>query len=164
MVMSSLYELNAKLASYQMEFDPDTGEWINEDELDALNMKKDEKIENLLLWAKNLRAESKAIKEEENILKERRKSKDKQADNIEDYVALNLDGQKFETARVKVNWRKTESVEITNADAVPERFLKNEVVKTPMKDEIKKYLKICEAEGKEMPWAKIKRRLSMSIK
>ena len=31
--MSSLYELNAKLASYQMEFDPDTGEWINEDEL-----------------------------------------------------------------------------------------------------------------------------------
>ena len=61
----NLYEINTQLANYHMEFDELTGEWINEGELDALQMAKDEKVENLCLWVKNLKAEANAIKTEE---------------------------------------------------------------------------------------------------
>lgn len=160
----SLYEINELIRNYEMEFDPETGEWLNEQELDDLKLSFKDKIESILLWAKSLRAEAKAIKEEEDNLKARRKSKENMADRLEDYVALNLGGDKFETPKVKVGWRKSTSVEILNADAVPERFVKNEVVKTPIKDSIKKYLKGLEDEGKTVPWARLVNKLNMNIK
>lgn len=159
----SLYEINELIRNYEMEFDDD-GVWVNEQELDDLKLSFKDKIESILLWAKSLRAEAKAIKEEEDNLKARRKAKENMADRLEDYVALNLGGDKFETPKVKVGWRKSTSVEIINADAVPERFVKNEVVKTPIKDSIKKYLKGLEDEGKTVPWARLVNRLNMNIK
>lgn len=162
--MASLYELNAKLAVYEMEFDEDTGEWINEDELDALNMERDEKIENICLWAKNLRAEASAIKAEEKALADRRKSKENKADRLEDYVALNLDGAKFETPRVKILWRKSESVEILDESKIPDEFLDISTVRKPVKAEIKKYLKGIEGSDETCEWARIDAKNNMSIK
>ena len=161
--MSSLYELNAKLATYEMEFDED-GVWINEDELDAIHMERDEKIENICLWAKNLRAEANAIKEEEKSLADRRKSKENKADRLEDYVALNLDGAKFETPRVKIMWRKSESVEILDESKIPDEYLNISVVRKPIKAEIKKYLKGIEGSDETCEWARIDAKNNMSIK
>lgn len=161
--MSSLYELNARILTFEMEFDSD-GVWCNEDVLDALQMERDEKIEQICLWIKNLRAEAQMVTAEAKNLTDRAKKLTNKADNLERYVALNLGGDKFETSKVKVGWRKSESVEIINADAVPERFVKNEVVKTPIKDSIKKYLKGLEDEGKTVPWARLVNKLNMQIK
>ena len=158
--MANLYEIKLALATYEMEFDPETGEWTNEDELDALNMERDEKIENILLWVKNLKADAKAIKDEEDALKARRKALENKAEHLTDYVAFGLAGEKFSTPRVAVQWRRTESVEILDEAAVPDEFLK--VAKTPMKDNIKKYLKA--HEGEEVSWATLRHRNSMSIK
>lgn len=161
--MSSLYELNAKLATYEMEYDED-GVWINEDELDAIHMERDEKIENVCLWAKNLRAEASAIKTEEKALSDRRKSKERKADSLEAYVASNLDGQKFETPRVKIQWRKSEAVEILDESKVPSEYMDISVVSKPIKAEIKKYLKGIEGSGETCDWARLDKRNSMSIK
>ena len=160
----SLYEINEKILNFRYEIDEETGEILNIDELDELNMAFDEKIENLCLYAKSLRAEVSAIKDEEKNLKERREAKERKADNIEDYISRNLQGKKFETARVKVSWRKSESVEILNEDAVPERLLDIQVVRKPMKSEIKKELKRAEAEGREVPWARLNVNNNMSLK
>ena len=160
----SLYEINEKILNFRYEVDEETGEILNIDELDKLNMAFDEKIENLCLYAKSLRAEASAIKDEEKNLKERREAKERKADNIEDYISRNLQGKKFETARVKVSWRKSESVEILNEDAVPERLLDISVVRKPMKSEIKKELKRAEAEGREVPWARLNVNNNMSLK
>lgn len=160
----SLYEINEKILNFRYEIDEETGEILNIDELDELNMAFDEKIENLCLYAKSLRAEASAIKDEEKNLKERREAKERKADSIEDYIARNLNGRKFETPRVKVSWRKSESVEILNEDAVPESFLDIQVVRKPMKAEIKKRLKEAEAKGEEIPWAKINTKQNMSLK
>ena len=162
--MASLYEINAKLATYEMEFDPDTGEWLNENELDALKMERDEKIENICLWVKNLRAEASAIKAEEKALADRRKAKENKADRLEQYVASNLDGKPFETSKVKVTFRKSESVNILNEEAIPDRFLNIEVVRKPQKAEIKKYLKSLEGSGEEVPWATIEKKNNIGIK
>ena len=160
----SLYEINEKILNFRYEVDEETGEILNIDELDKLNMAFDEKIENLCLYAKSLRAEASAIKDEEKNLKERREAKERKADNIEDYISRNLQGKKFETARVKVSWRKSESVEILNEDAVPDSFLDIQVVRKPMKAEIKKRLKEAEAKGEEIPWAKLNVSNNMSLK
>ena len=162
--MASLYELNAKLASYQMEFDEETGEWVNEKELDDLNLALEEKIEGICLWIKNLRAEAKAIKGEEANLKEMREAKENEADRLESYVSSNLQGKPFETSKVKVTWRKSESVEILNEDAVPPSLLDIQVVRKPIKAEIKKRLKEAEAKGEEIPWAKLNKNNNMTVK
>lgn len=162
--MASLYEINTKLMTYEMEFDPDTGEWLNEDELDALKMERDEKIENICLWVKNLRAEASAIKSEEKALADRRKAKENKADRLEQYVASNLDGKPFETSKVKVTFRKSESVNILNEEAIPDRFLDIQVVRKPLKSEIKKFLKGLEGSKEEVPWARLDKKNNLQLK
>lgn len=162
--MSSLYELNVRLATYEMEFDPDTGEWINEDELESLKMEKDEKRENIALWIKNLEAEANMVKAEAKNLDDRYKRLMRKANNLHDYLALDLNGEPFKTARVECRWRKSESVEILNEDAVPDRFLEISVVRKPQKNEIKKYLKGLEGSGEEVPWARLDKKNNLSLR
>lgn len=160
----SLYEINSLIANYEMVFDPDTGEWLNESDLDSLNLAREEKIESICLWIKNLRAEASAIKDEEKNLADRRKAKEAKADRLEEYVSSNLQGKPFETSKVKVTFRKSESVEILNEDAVPDSFLDIKVVRQPMKAEIKKRLKEAEAKGEEIPWARLNVKQNMNMK
>lgn len=162
--MASLYEINSLIANYEMVFDPDTGEWLNESDLDSLNLAREEKIESICLWIKNLRAEASAIKDEEKNLADRRKAKEAKADRLEEYVSSNLQGKPFETSKVKVTFRKSESVEILNEDAVPDSFLDIKVVRQPMKAEIKKRLKEAEAKGEEIPWARLNVKQNMNMK
>lgn len=157
----SLYEINKQIAEFRYDIDEETGEILNFDELEALNITRDEKIESLLLYVKSLRAEVSAIKSEEKSLEERRKAKENLADRIEEYAAANLHGKPFETARIRVSWRKSSSVEILNADAVPERFLDIQIVRKPMKSEIKKYL---DNTDEEVPWARINEKNNIQIK
>ena len=150
--------------NYQMEFDPDTGEWLNEDEWESIKMDKTEKIKNTIKVIENKTALREAIKAKEKGMNERVKTLDREIEHLKYRVGASLNYEKFETEDVRVTFRKSESVEILNPEAVPERFLKNEVVKTPQKPEIKKYLKEKEAEGEEVPWAKLNRKNNMVLK
>ena len=62
--MSSLYEINEAILSC---IDLESGEIIDEAALEALQMQRDEKIENVGLWIKNLVAESSALAAEIKI-------------------------------------------------------------------------------------------------
>lgn len=137
----NLYELNEAIAKYEMQFDEETGEWLNEDELTELNIAKEEKIESICLWIKNLLAEASAIKSEEENLKKRREAKENKAESLKKYIASYLNGEKFETPRVRVSFRKSEKIEITDESLIPEAYMKIEVVRKPVKDLIKKAIK-----------------------
>lgn len=162
--MASLYEINNAIAMYEMEFDPDTGEWINEKELDALQMDRAEKIESLLLWAKNLNAEGMAIKAEADVLKDRYKRIENKIRRIEDYVASSLAGEKFSTPRVEVSWRMSEKVIIPDDFLVPDKFVNLSVERKPVKAEIKKYLKSIEGTDEKCDWASLEVKNNMSVK
>lgn len=56
-----LYEINEQIMAC---IDNETGEIIDTDKLNELQIAKDEKIENLALWYKDLLAEANALKEE----------------------------------------------------------------------------------------------------
>ena len=105
-----LYEIeNAILDCIDIE----TGEVIDTERLDALQMERDAKIENVALWIKDLKAEAEAIKAEKMALAERQRVAENKAESLKKWLAYALDGQKFSTARCAVSFRNTESVEVT---------------------------------------------------
>lgn len=110
-----LYEIeNAILDCIDIE----TGEVIDTERLDALQMERDAKIENVALWIKDLKAEAEAIKAEKMALAERQRVAENKAESLKNWLAYALDGQKFSTAKCDVSFRKTEKVEISDVGMI----------------------------------------------
>ena len=62
----TLYDINAQLEALLEQVDPETGELLCDmDQLEALSLERDRKLEGLALYIKNRDAEAKAIREEE---------------------------------------------------------------------------------------------------
>lgn len=99
-----LYEIdNAIQALIDGGVDPETGEVVLDLEaLEALQMERTSKLEGVALGVKNLNAEADAIRAEEKKLAERRKSIEGRRDRLKDFLLRALDGEKLETARVRV--------------------------------------------------------------
>ena len=93
--------------------DLETGEIIDTEKLDKLQMEKEKKLENVACWIKELKAEAEAIKAEKQILANRQKVAENKAESLKKYLAYALDGKKFSTAKCAVSFRNTERVEIT---------------------------------------------------
>lgn len=91
------------------------GEVLDFVALDALMMERERKVENIVLWLKNLSAEVDALKHEEETLAKRRKTKENLIARLKAYLSVILGGQKFETTRCAVSWRKSVSTEIDEA-------------------------------------------------
>ena len=105
-----LYEIdNAILDCIDLE----TGEVIDTEKLDALNMERDAKIENVACWIKDLRAENEAIKSEKQKLDSRRKVNDNKIESLMGWLNYALNGTKFKTGKCAISFRNTESVEVT---------------------------------------------------
>ena len=110
-----LYEIeNAIMECIDLE----TGEVIDTERLDALQMERDAKIENVALWIKDLKAEAEAIKAEKMALAERQIVAENKAESLKKWLAYALDGQKFSTARCAVSFRNTEKVEISDVGMI----------------------------------------------
>ena len=93
--------------------DLETGEIIDTEQLDRLQMERDAKLENVACWIKDLKAEAEALKNEKQALAERQKVTENKMESLKKYLAYALDGKKFSTAKCAVSFRNTESVEIT---------------------------------------------------
>ena len=93
--------------------DLETGEIIDTEQLDKLQMERDTKLENVACWIKDLKAEAEALKNEKQALAERQRVAENKANSLKKYLAYALDGKKFSTAKCAVSFRTTESVEVT---------------------------------------------------
>ena len=129
--------------------------------LEALQMARDQKIENLALAWKNLQAEAKAIKEEIENLADRKKAVDRQADRAKRYLEEVLAGERFRTAKVSVSYRDAQAVELDDSfmlSAIPDwlRYKEPE----PNKKVIMERLK----QGEHIPGAKLVTNRSTIIK
>ena len=111
----TLYEIDQAIQGL---VDPETGELMDYEAFAALQMDRDAKIENMALWYKDLMADAKAIKEEADTLNERRKALENKAERLKSYLSLALDGEKFQTARCSVTFRKTSSVQVSKEPEV----------------------------------------------
>ena len=131
--MANIYQFSETLQACikldeQRMVDTETGEILDVDQYLALAEALDAKLENLALYIKNQQAEANMIKAEADILAKRAKAKANEAerckDRLSNFMANNYDGKKFETARVRLSWRSSESVEVNGIDALPDEYLR----------------------------------------
>ena len=152
----NLYEIdNAILNCVDME----TGEVVDLDKLTTLQMERDQKIENIGCWIKNLLADVEALKAEKENLAKRQKAAENKAASLKGYLSRYLAGEKFKSARVAISYRSNSSVDIAEGAVVPEEYLKYSEP-TPDKVGLKAALK----SGKEYPGITLVTSQSIQIK
>lgn len=104
--------------------DEETGEIIEPEKLESLQMERDAKVEGVFLWCKDLDAENVAIKAEIDKLRDRIKKNENKIESLKRWGANALDGSKFKTAKVSISYRTSQSVEVVDINALPTEFLK----------------------------------------
>ena len=155
--MRPLYEIdNEILACVDME----TGEIVDEEKLEALEMERGKKIEGIILWRKDLLAEAEAVKAEAKKLSDRAKILDNKAEQLKKYIEHALNGDKFKTERCSVSYRSTKSIVIDKPNQVPVDFWK------PISEEwiSKSLIKEAIEAGKDVNGAHQEERQSIIIK
>ena len=133
----TIYEIDQAIMNC---VDAETGEIIDTEQLDKLQMERDTKIENVACWIKELKAEAEALKAEKMAFDERQKVADNKAESLKKWLAYALNGQAFKTTRASVSFRKSQKVEIADIYKVDENYLRYkepEADKTAIKEALK---------------------------
>lgn len=148
--------------------DPETGEIMDIEAFQALQMERSAKAENMALWVLDLKDEVNSIEAEIKRLRERKASAERKMDSLKRYLPVITHGQKIKTPLVSVSYRNNSSVELYDREAVikwaQDSGMDSEVLKYNepeiSKTEVKKLL----TDGKEIPGAVIIETLSTIIK
>ena len=160
----TLYDIDAQIAGL---IDQETGEIMDFEAFEELQIERETKLENIACWIKNLNADAAALKAEADALNDRRKAIEKKSERLSDYLSRMLGGQKFSTAKCDVKFRKSKSVEVDpeflqwckdDLEAGMEflRFKEPEVDKAAVKEALKA--------GQEFSYARLIENISMTIK
>lgn len=162
----TLYEINREIEQLiENAVDTETGELIlDQQELYEFELAWNEKIENLALYIKNLNAEARELKAEEQTLASRRKSAENKSERLTAYLDDMLHGDPFKTSKVEVTYRRSTVVQVDDefvdwAMSSDERFLR---YKQPEPDKrlIGEMLRM----GQSVPHAALVSELRMTIK
>ena len=162
----NLFELNAELERAVLEsIDPETGEIIDLEKVEQLNLDLNEKVKNIGLFIINLRAEAEAQKKQEERFKAKRQALEKKADRLEQYLAANIDGKNFKFVEFVINHRPSTSVNITDNIAFEMFAMEHpEYAKASKIEPDKACIKLALANGIEIPGAELVTKNNMQIK
>ena len=161
-----LYEIDAAIQEVlDAMVDPETGE-VSDDALallEDLSVQRQDKIEGIALYYKNLSADAAAIKSEEEALRKRRQSAESHAARLKSYLSDFMPGEVLETAKVKIGWRKSTAVMVANESefikSAPQEYLS---IKDPTVN--KTAIKEALVAGKEVPGAEIVTNMNIQVK
>lgn len=133
-------------------------------EYQTLAEEKDDKIESIALFYKETQAEADAIKAEAKKLAERADMAQKKADRLKEYLTSIMmieEEEKFTTSRVKVSFRKSESVVVDDdLQNVDPRFVIEKTTFSADKAGIKEAIK----NGEEVKGARLETKQNIQIK
>lgn len=133
----TIYEIDKAIMNC---VDLETGEIIDMDQLDKLQMERDAKIENVACWIKELKAEAEALNAEKQAFAKRQKVAENKMESLKKWLAYALNGQAFKATRASVSFRKSQKVEIADIYKVDENYLRYkepEADKTAIKEALK---------------------------
>ena len=136
--MANLYEIDQAIMGC---LDLETGEVIDPERLESLQMERDMKIEGVACWIKNLLSDADAIKAEKAALADREAKCRKKAEDLQQWLAEALGGQKFSTAKCAVSFRRSETVEVADVALLPDELKRVKTEVEPNKTAIKALLK-----------------------
>ena len=151
-----LYEINEAIEAC---VDKETGEIIDEAELDNLQMERQEKIHNIAAWIVNLDADAKAYKERADHFTAKKKAAENKAASLRRYLEGNLAGKGWKDGDFTVSFRATKYVNVLDEKAIPKEWWK---IPEPvlMKKEVGDAIKA----GKVIPGVELGERQSMTVK
>ena len=145
--MRPLYEIDQAILDC---LDEETGEIIDPERLDALQMEREQKLEGVALWIKDMTYEAQMVKEEADKLTARRKALENRVTSLKAWLVKALEGRKLKTARCSVYTQIRQRVNVIDEQSVvnyiqthykePERFLRfslPEIRKDAVKEEMK---------------------------
>ena len=89
------------------------------EKLDALELAKEEKIDNCIKFYKSRKAMAEALKTEKMAIAKRQQIAENEAERMKEYLALCLDGSKWESVAGKISYRNSKAIVIDNEDSVP---------------------------------------------
>ena len=116
----NLYEINNAM---QECINLETGE-IDLELFEKLQLEKDEKIENVALWIKNLSSDVESMENEKKAFEERIKAAKNKVSSLKTYLEMVLNGEKFQTSRCSITFRKSKSIEVTDISKLEKNYLK----------------------------------------
>ena len=169
----TLYDIDAQIAALDgaaeddMLIDAETGELISVSQaLDALRMEREEKIENVACWVKNLCAEAAAIRKEEDELIKRRKAVETKIEKRKAWLLAAMtreDGttDKLKTGRVAISVKRNPPSTVVDDEALLPWAYKT-VKQTVTQD--KAAIKSAILAGKNVPGAHLEYARSVVIK
>ncbi len=157
------YELNRLIEAQAEGFDPDTGEFVdNENEIrelaEELKGKRDDLIDFLADKRNELRGVEAIIGDEIKRLQERKKSYANQQNRLLQTIDYVLEGEKAKTVNHTFSYRKTESVDIIDEGNIPQEFI--DFTPKINKSELKKHLKA----GEEIKGAILVEKIGVTIR
>ena len=144
--MRALYDIDAAILAC---VDQETGEIFDPEQLDALQIEREQKLEGVALWIKDLKAEAEAVKAEADKLNARKKAIDNKVEGLKTWLMYALGGEKLKTPRCNVYQTHSQKVVIDDEKAMidmlmsspfGEKFLRMkepEIDKNALKDSLK---------------------------
>jgi hypothetical protein len=132
-----LYEINSQIEQLWQHADEAFDAEASPEHLDQLErlLKQSEvtlaeKAVAIACLVKGIEAEAEALAEQELILRNRRKTCERQAEWLRAYLAGNLTpGEKIKDARVVISWRKSQSVQLlADVSSLPRQFIREKLV------------------------------------
>lgn len=153
----NLYEINSQILDC---IDQETGEVMDIDRLEELNMAKAEKVDNIACWVKNLEADVAAFEAQEKAFADRKAAAKRKIDSLKHYLTDALGGQNFSSDRCAVSFRRSKAVCVLDEAAVPAEYMTEMTTRTPNKTAIAALLKT----GTAVPGFELVERVNPSVK
>lgn len=157
--MATLYELNEKINAFEFEIDEETGEILNADALEQIEMERGEKLENIALWIKNLTSDAEAYKREKESFAQKEKTAKNKVESLKSYLNFVLNGETFKSDKVNITYRKSSVLNIIDEYIIPEKFF---IPQDPKID--KTAIKAAIKAGEEIKGAEIVEKNNIQIK
>lgn len=149
------------------EIDLETGEYLNNENdiqeyIVNLKLSKEDKLNNIQDLKIEFEAKIEAVKNKIEYLNNRKKSFERNINNLINLQLMLLNNQKLETNEYSFSFRKSESVSINDIlfDSKDERFNRMTIKVEPDKTEIKKALK----DGISVDGASIETKMNLQVK
>lgn len=115
-----LYEINQEIDKC---ISWETGEIIDPEKLEQLQMDKHEKLRNIAFVAINATADIAAYKEQEKRFKAKRTAAEKTLAWAKETLSRELAGQKMKEAEFTISYRPSEAIEIDEGADIPPEFV-----------------------------------------
>lgn len=162
----NIYELNRaiedveyKIEQYAIEHDGEISEEL-ENEEKVLFEGLEDKHEAYAIVIKNKIAFEKALKDEKKNIDARIKTNSSSIERLKKTLGESLNGEKYETTKVKIGWRKSTAVNILDEEQIEAKYLKTETTISVDKASIKKDL----SSGVEVAGAELLTNQNIQIK